>query len=46
MKEIATLTRNKKLMPKEEHVKVAVVVGGHIVINKGYTENSEKYKAL
>lgn len=46
LKEVATLTRNKKLMPKEEHVKVAVVEGGHIVINKGYSENSEKYKEL
>lgn len=46
MKEIATLTRNKKMMPKEEAVKVAVIEGGHIVINKGYRENAEKYKAL
>ncbi len=46
LKEIATLTGNKKLMPKPEPVKTVVVEGGHIVINKGYNENSEKYKAL
>lgn len=46
LKEIATLTGNKKLKPKEEPVKSVVIEGGHIVINKGYSENSEKYKAL
>jgi hypothetical protein len=46
LKEIATLTDNKKLMPKAEPVKSVTVEGGHIVLNKGYSENSEKYKAL
>ena len=46
LKEIATLTGNKKLRPKDEPVKVVAIEGGHIVINKGYSENSEKYKAL
>ena len=46
LKEIATLTRNKKLLPKEEPVKAVDVEGGHIVINKGYSENSDKYTVL
>ena len=46
LKEIATLTDNKKLLPKEEPVKLVEVEGGHIVINKGYSENSDKYKSL
>ena len=46
LKEIATITGNKKLKPKDEPVRTAVVEGGHIVINKGYSENSEKYTVL
>jgi hypothetical protein len=46
LKEISSITGYRKLRPKEERVKVAVIEGGHIVINKGYSENSEKYKAL
>ena len=46
LKEIATLTRNKKMLPKEEPVKAVDVEGGHIVINKGYSENSDNYTAL
>lgn len=46
LKEIATLSGNKKLRPKDEPVKVFAIEGGHIVINKGYSENSEKYKEL
>jgi hypothetical protein len=46
LKEISKLTGNKKLRPKDELVKAIDVEGGHIVINKGYSENSDKYKAL
>jgi hypothetical protein len=46
LKEIYKLTRYKKLKPKEEHEKAVLVEGGHIVLNKGYRENTEKYKAL
>lgn len=46
LKEISLLTGNKKLMPEEEPVKLVEVEGGHIVLNKGYSENTEKYKAL
>ena len=45
-KEIYKLTRYKKIKPREESVKAALVEGGHIVLNKGYSENSEKYKEL
>ena len=46
LKEISTLTGNKKLKPEDEPVKSVEIEGGHIVINKGYSENSEKYKSL
>ena len=46
LKEIVRLTGYKKLKIKDEPVKAAVVEGGHIVLNKGYSENTEKYKAL
>ena len=46
LKEIVRLTGYKKLKIKDEPVKTAVVEGGHIVLNKGYRENNEKYKAL
>lgn len=45
-KEIYKLTRYRKLKPREEHEKAVLIEGGHIVLNKGYRENSEKYKAL
>ena len=40
------MTGNKKLRPKEEPVKSVDIEGGHIVINKGYSENSDKYAEL
>jgi hypothetical protein len=46
LKEISTLTGYRKLKPKEEPIKGAVIEGGHIVLNKGYKENIERYKAL
>ncbi len=46
LKEIVRLTGYKKLKIKDEPVKQVSVEGGHIVLNKGYSENSEKYKAL
>jgi nitrogen fixation-related uncharacterized protein len=46
LKEISTLTGNKKLKPEDEPVNPVVIEGGHIVINKGYSEKSEKYKLL
>lgn len=46
LKEIVRLTGYKKLKIKDEPVKQVSVEGGHIVLNKGYGENSEKYKAL
>ena len=46
LKEIVRLTGYRKLKIKDEPVKQVSVEGGHIVLNKGYSENSEKYKAL
>lgn len=46
LKELYTLTKIKKLRPKEEPVRTVDIEGGHIVINKGYSENSDKYMAL
>lgn len=45
-KEIYKLTRYRKIKPRKESAKAALVEGGHIVLNKGYTENSDKYKPL
>lgn len=46
LKEISKVPALKKLKPQEEPDNPVTVEGGHIVINKGYTENSEKYKEL
>jgi hypothetical protein len=46
LKEIVRLTGYKKLKIKDEPVKQTSIEGGHIVLNKGYKENIEKYKVL
>lgn len=46
LKNVSKLTGIKKLKPEEEEAKRDVIEGGHIVLNKGYSENTEKYKDL
>ena len=46
LKEIVRLTGYKKLKIKDEPVKQTSIEGGHIVLNKGYSENSDKYRSL